>query len=847
MAAPWFANPTYTGVAVGAATGGNHAETSSGLNRQIITYHYNPASFDPDGNVDPAKPGVFRDPFTTADVTAVNDLIAGKGPATGGTSPFNHPVVPVLHILGVRAGTPLDQSFPGQGDATKSTPSANKSGATHGLQDIANWVADDGSYVDTMIKKWVVLLKQLNGPVMTRMWHEMNDGGNAYSTNTNAGNTQANYVAAWKNVVNYIRAQVPNKIYFGWCQGGHLASPSFASQWWPGDPYSDWIGTDGYSNSTNSCPSVTNMGTIFTAIEAASARPIAWFENGLDQACTNRVTNINALLPLFKAHPQCKLWMVWDEGAHQINDTPNGSLAAYQTLGADPYMNPSLTSGGTNHPVTMTTATAPTVPSIASSFHGGESLNFDSTRPVHGSTDLVVTARADGAVHYLQRTGISSTQVVARFFINFASAPSVSTFNIFGCSGGPLWGVTSGLSPIVTAGVTTQTGAFTFSLNTWYRVDLRFDTSLATWKIDYQVATANGGTLYTSPTVTAAMAAGPRTDFKLGELIDGNFTFYVDDPKVTNSGYPLGWSGGPPNGGSVVLVDTGFEGASLLVGGVNFTTGSAAVDQITRLHGQQALVTPSSSLVLRNANFTATNFAARFFMRIDVSPTATAGILHAGDGSTTNFNLNLSNTGHLIPSISGSNGSASTTQLTPGSWYLLDVAGDARVSAIPASTTPPPNQAVMNVLIVPVERSAAGTMVGTQSDWNTQMTRVKAVWDASSYGAQTMSYAFAQKVTISGNVATNDTDEIRGQVLPALAASQPSVHWWAYDVVLYYIAPDTPQVTTSMGEVFIGGGVLGPTYPTPGGYTTPSVVLHELGHAMGLNHMGAYTGNPFAA
>ena len=149
----------------------------------------------------------------------------------------------------------------------------------------------------------------------------------------------------------------------------------------------------------------------------------------------------------------------------------------------------------------------------------------------------------------------------------------------------------------------------------------------------------------------------------------------------------------------------------------------------------------------------------------------------------------------------------------------------------------------LDLLIIPVERGT-GTLAGTQSDWNNSMVRIKNIWETASYGQFALNYTFANKVSITGS-ATNNPDEIRGQVLPKLASTQPNIQWWNYDAIFYYIGPDNIQETTSMGEMFVGAGSLGPTFPTVAGWNVPEPVHHEFGHILGLNHSGQYTGNPF--
>ena len=307
----WFDNATYDGCAWGAETGGNLAEQTAG--RQLITTHAAPAAFNPAGN---SQGNAF-------DVQAINDLLTGTG-----TSPFNHPVTPIIHAFGVRSA---DDTFP-----------------SGGLADIAAWTP----YVKSMVDAWIVKLRQINGTVLMRVWHEMNDADNVYSyhKHNSSGSaildnncSPANFQAAWQTLHDYLAAQGVTNVRWVFCQGGHLASPSaVATAWDPGPAYVDWYATDAYSKQSNGYPSFSNLQDWYDAFKGYG-KPMMVAEWGYEaDSDPNAATVIGTWVTILKGFPQIKSVTYWFEGINKVTV----ATTAFKNWAQAPYMNPSLSSGG---------------------------------------------------------------------------------------------------------------------------------------------------------------------------------------------------------------------------------------------------------------------------------------------------------------------------------------------------------------------------------------------------------------------------------------------------------------------------------------------------------------------
>jgi hypothetical protein len=291
----WLTAPPATGCMWGAFGAG----ADSALGRHVVTTHSQPAPFNPDG----------------WSAKAVIDMLNG-----GGTSPYAYPVDVIIHMLGIRKSDP---TFP-----------------PGGLADVVRWTP----YVQTQVDKWVAILRQFPRPVLGRMWHEMNDGGNVYSVDTNPGNSQANYVAAWRRIHDYLIAQgVKSKVQMVWCQGGHLARPSAATAWFPGTAYVDWIATDAYSTRSNRYPDFTTGLAPWYKAFSGMGRPMMLAEMGSDITDPNRIKKVNTFLSMLSAtYPGIKSVTWWNHSAYAIADTPKGYLSAYRAWVTNPYMNPSV-------------------------------------------------------------------------------------------------------------------------------------------------------------------------------------------------------------------------------------------------------------------------------------------------------------------------------------------------------------------------------------------------------------------------------------------------------------------------------------------------------------------------
>lgn len=89
---------------------------------------------------------------------------------------------------------------------------------------------------DPYLKAYAARVRDLGGPVLLRLGHEMDNP--QYPWSTAGGNTPAEFRAAWRHVVNLFNAE-------GTCNVGWVWSPWGTPQlddYFPGQAYVDWVG-----------------------------------------------------------------------------------------------------------------------------------------------------------------------------------------------------------------------------------------------------------------------------------------------------------------------------------------------------------------------------------------------------------------------------------------------------------------------------------------------------------------------------------------------------------------------------------------------------------------------------
>jgi len=172
----------------------------------------------------------------------------------------------------------------------------------------------------------------------------------------------------------------------------------------------------------------------------------------------------------------------------------------------------------------------------------------DTTVVRTGAYALKLVKNSGGSA-YIGRSlaGATPTVVTARFYIRFATLPSATVAD------GLFFMLLTGQDLAFSYNATTnkftmgmdafalQQASSTVSVNTWYRIDLRVDTSANPHRIDWQLDGV------TQPQATAAQPAG-TIDNQVGfgsSTASDVFTAYYDDLVVTASAadYPIGDGG----------------------------------------------------------------------------------------------------------------------------------------------------------------------------------------------------------------------------------------------------------------------------------------------------------------
>jgi hypothetical protein len=203
---------------------------------------------------------------TSNDANVVSEL--GQPPSIfdafyNWTQPFPSPFV--SSVLAMHS-TPMITWLPATG-----RPGRHVSG--YSLTDIT------GGQADGYISQWAQAAKAVGQPILVRLMHEMN--GNWYPWGAVAGNTPAEYVAAFQHVVTLFQQAGATNVQFVWCVATSAASAvgtttnNPISAYFPGDAYVSWVAMDGYSRKPAQPRSFVDIfSNVYQQLVSLSHRPV---------------------------------------------------------------------------------------------------------------------------------------------------------------------------------------------------------------------------------------------------------------------------------------------------------------------------------------------------------------------------------------------------------------------------------------------------------------------------------------------------------------------------------------------------------------------------------------------
>lgn len=193
---------------------------------------------------------------------------------------------------------------------------------------------------DPFIRQWARDAAAWQQPFYLRFAPEMNGYWFPWSPGVN-GNTTAEYVAAWRHVVDIFRQEGATNAIWVWCPDVTDAPQGVFAPLYPGDGYVDWVALDGY-NWGQSQPGdpykhwtafADIFGTSYDALTALTSKPVMIAETASTEIGGNKAAWITQglLTDLSTRFPRVRMVIWFDENKETDwrVDSSGTSLAAY--------------------------------------------------------------------------------------------------------------------------------------------------------------------------------------------------------------------------------------------------------------------------------------------------------------------------------------------------------------------------------------------------------------------------------------------------------------------------------------------------------------------------------------
>ncbi len=264
---------------------------------------------------------------------------------------------------------------------TDSFPSAlETSDAAKGRMPLISWTGTgldsilNGSQ-DRVIDARAAAVKAYTKPVLLRWNWEMNGswnpGGGSANNSVGATDGPAKFVAAWKRIHDRFVAAGASNVAWVWCPNTTdvpAVSWNHWTQYYPGDAYVDWVGTDTYNWGTVKTTSTWHglADTVAPLYSDYSTRkPFILAEWASTEVGGNKAAWITEARSQIQTMFPAMAAVIWFDESKETNwrvDSSPAALTAYKAMAADPYYNTATTPVPPPMPPALTPVQNPPVP-----------------------------------------------------------------------------------------------------------------------------------------------------------------------------------------------------------------------------------------------------------------------------------------------------------------------------------------------------------------------------------------------------------------------------------------------------------------------------------------------------
>jgi hypothetical protein len=191
----------------------------------------------------------------------------------------------------------------------------------------------NGSW-DSYLRTFAQSLKTYGGPVILLPFEEMNGDWYPWSGTLN-GNTPQKHIAAWRRIVDILRAEGVTNAKFAWSPNSTSwpnTSANDLTQYYPGDAYVDYVGVDGF-NFGNPWQSFGQVFDVALTKLKAYNKPIYIFSMASAEGTQKAAWITDALTVQIPKYPEIKGFIWFNENKEQ-NWLVNSSQAALDAFKA---------------------------------------------------------------------------------------------------------------------------------------------------------------------------------------------------------------------------------------------------------------------------------------------------------------------------------------------------------------------------------------------------------------------------------------------------------------------------------------------------------------------------------